>query len=177
MRYIFTALKPEAQAFVDKFKLKKSRVDSFTIFSNSDMRVILSGLGVQKMREACDFAVKNYTISKLDTCINVGICASDSRHKIGELLEIGTVSYNGLSYALKSDSPNRLTCLDYEATDEKYELVDMESFGFYEQLKERDSLYIFKVVSDHFEPKTVTKEKTKALIFNAIDELFKKVKQ
>jgi hypothetical protein len=35
---------------------------------------------------------------------------------------------------------------------------------------------MYKIVSDHFEPHKVTKEKTKALIFNVIDEIVQKVK-
>ena len=33
------------------------------------------------------------------------------------------------------------------------------------------NMYILKVVSDHFKPETITKDKTKALIFNAIDDI------
>ena len=53
----------------------------------------------------------------------------------------------------------------------------MESYGFYQAIKGMKNAYIFKVVSDHFEPKTVTKERTKNLIFNNIDEIMKRVKQ
>ncbi len=51
----------------------------------------------------------------------------------------------------------------------------MESFGFYEAVKEIPNYHIFKVVSDHFEPKRVTKDDTKKLIFDAIDATIKEV--
>ena len=75
---------------------------------------------------------------------------------------------------LQSTSPIHLNCLDKEAFDNTYDVVDMESFGFYDAVIHSPAIKIFhilKVVSDHFEPEQVTKEKTKSLIFNQIDAI------
>ncbi len=148
MLYIICALKPEAQAYVDKYKLSKTK-------QNSQITLIVSGIGSQAMFNATSKILN--TISENDTIINVGICGASEKFFIGELI-------NGIE--------DNLSCVDAEV-DQKgdYELVDMESAGFLKATKDFKNRYIFKVVSDHFEPHKVTKEKTKSLIFNVIDDI------
>ena len=148
MLYILCALKPEAQAFVDRYKLSK-------IKKNAEITVVVSGVGSHSMLNATKNVVKN--MKEDDTIINVGICGASKKYFIGQLIDASKVS---------------LTCVDKEVSDiDKYEIVDMESSGFLDATKIIKNRYIFKVVSDHFEPHTVTKEKTKSLIFNAIDDI------
>lgn len=175
MRYIFTALKPEAQALVDKYKLQKIKINNYTLFINTNMIVIITGLGVLNSIKACNFIVDNYTIEKNDSFINIGICGAKKNHAIGGLLEIGVINYNSESFIINKNIKQTITCLENEATDDLYELVDMESYGFYKILNHYQNIFMFKVVSDHFEPETITKEKTKKLIFNNLDEILKKV--
>ena len=47
----------------------------------------------------------------------------------------------------------------------------MESNGFLKAAQDVENKYIFKVVSDHFVPHEVTKEKTKSIIFTVIDDI------
>ena len=142
------ALKVEAQAFVDKYKLQKNR-------QNSQVTLVVSGMGSDNMFEATQSVVK--TMSKNDTIINVGICGADKKFFIGELIDA---------------REKNLTCVDSEISEHgKYELVDMESSGFIRATQDIENKYIFKVVSDHFEPHKVSKEKTKSLIFNVIDDI------
>nr|WP_321266934.1 hypothetical protein [uncultured Sulfurimonas sp.] len=148
MLYIMCALKPEAQAFVDKYKLSKSK-------QNKEISVIITGIGSNNMFEATQNIVK--TMHKNDTIINVGICGGAKEFAIGQLIDA---------------SKNNLTCVDKEVSKSgKFELVDMESSGFLRATKDIQKSYIFKVVSDYFEPHKVTKEKTKSLIFNVIDDI------
>ena len=148
MLYIICALKSEAQAFVDKYKLPKNK-------QNSQLKLIVSGMGRDNMFSATQELVKE--MNDNDTIINVGICGGDKKFSIGELIDA---------------RENNLTCVDVEISqDSKYELVDMESDGFIRATKDVKNKYIFKVVSDHFEPHKVTKEKTKSLIFNVIDDI------
>ncbi|NOR58233.1 MAG: hypothetical protein GQ474_06895 [Sulfurimonas sp.] len=148
MLYIICALKSEAQAFVDKYKLPKNR-------QNSQVTIVVSGIGSANMFKAAQSVVK--TMSKKDTIINVGICGGDKKFSIGELIET---------------NKENLTCVDSEISEHgKYELVDMESDGFIKATQDIENKYIFKVVSDHFEPHKVSKEKTKSLIFNVIDDI------
>ncbi|MCD6172998.1 MAG: hypothetical protein J7J96_04300 [Sulfurimonas sp.] len=189
MLYIVIALKSEAQAFVDRYKLKKSRLDNFTFFSNENMMLIVSGLGVKNSTQATQILINNYDITDNDTYLNIGICGANENYEIGELLEIGEIIYNfktiNLQSQSKSKSKKTITCLDEEANinthvpehSDKYSwgtIVDMESFGFYDAVIHSPAIknyHILKVVSDHFEPSKVTKELTKSLVFNVIDDI------
>ncbi|MBU0720386.1 hypothetical protein KJ877_03525 [bacterium] len=176
MLYIIAALKPEAQAFVDKYRLKKTKLNAYTLYFNDDMRLIISGLGNDKAREATQTLIDNYDITNEDIYLNIGICAANTRYSIGELIEAGSIAYKGEIYPLQNSSPKRLTCLDAEAAEAVCEIADMESFGFYDAIRHSPAIknfHVLKVVSDHFEPQTVTKEKTKSLIFNMIDAINK----
>ena len=150
MIYILVALKAEAQAFVDKYKLKN--------YKNDDFHVVISGIGSDAMCKTTTEILQNFT--KNDIIINVGICGANKNYFIGQLID---ARYE------------KITCIDYEATDAKFDIVDMESAGFIEATQDIENSFIFKVVSDHFEPQKVTKDKAKQLIFNQIDEMMKKV--
>ena len=150
MIYILVALKAEAQAFVDKFKLKD--------YQNENISVIISGIGVENMKkETLNIVPK---LNENDTILNVGICGANHKYKIGQLID---------------GSKDNITCVDYEVYNDNHEIVDMESAGFIEATKNIKNSYVFKIVSDHFEPNRVTKNKAKKLIFDKIDEIFKKV--
>ncbi|MCX6052253.1 MAG: hypothetical protein NTZ60_07030 [Campylobacterales bacterium] len=172
MTYIVVALKPEAQAFVEKYKLQKSSLGTFTTFISKNIILIISGLGVKNAMFATQTLINHFDITDEDIYINVGICGADKKYKIGSLIEIGAIEYENKIYLLHQELPAILTCRDEEQKEAKYEIVDMESFGFYEAVIHSPAIkniFIFKVVSDHFEPEKVTKEGTKSLIFNAID--------
>jgi nucleoside phosphorylase len=170
---MITALKPEAQAFVDFYKLKKSKLGDFTLFSHDNMKLIISGLGVSNARNATQTLINYFDIIDDDIYINVGICGANKSYQIGELIEIGAIKYDALSYTFKENKAV-ITCLDIEANKELAKIVDMESFGVYDAVIHSPAIqnfYIFKVVSDHFEPHLVTKDATKSLVFNAINEI------
>jgi len=176
--YIVTALKPEAQAFVDKFKLKKSKLSNFTIFSNDTLKVIISGLGVYNSMIATQTFINYFDITDDDIYINIGICGANKDYNISELIEISEVKYKKQIYTLNSRQTKTIICLDEEVNDDKYEIVDMESFGFLDAVLHSTAIknrYIFKIVSDHFEPETVTKDKTKKLVFDKIEKIFKRI--
>ena len=156
------ALKAEAQAFVDKFKLKK--------YKNDKLCVTVSGIGKENMQKATCQVLKKF--SENDTIINVGICGASEEFEIGELLDICVTTQSvGTREAV-------LKCVDREVSDKKrYDIVDMESAGFLQATKDIKNKYIFKVVSDHFEPKRVTKDSAKKLIFDKIDEIMMEIKR
>ena len=173
MIYILTALKPEAQAFVDFYKLRKRKLDAYTLFSQDNIKLIISGLGVRNAREATQTLINNYDITDNDVYINIGICGASKVYEIGELLEIGSVLYKEQIYSFDK-SKKKIICVNEEISNDNHEIVDMESFGFYDAVIHSPAIknfHILKVVSDHFEPQTVTKEKTKSLLFNVINDI------
>ena len=174
MTYITTALKSEAQAVVDKYKLKKRKLDNFTLFENNEITLIISGIGINNMKRATSLLLNNFNILKNDSIINIGICGANKKFEIGKLLEIGSIHYLDKKITLNNNIKNTITCLDSEISEDTFDIVDMESFGFYEATKELKNARIFKVVSDHFQPDLVTKEKTKTLVFNVIEDIIKR---
>jgi len=183
MLYIVTALKSEAQAFVDKYKLRKTKLNNFTIFSNSSLTIIVSGIGIINSKNATQVILDNFNTSRDDIFLNIGICGANKEFNIGELIIIDTISYKDEKILINKSNINNLTCVDEGISFNMYRLVDMESFGFYSALVSShvNKIYILKVVSDHFEPSKVTKEFTKSLIFNVIDDInkiiFKEVRE
>ncbi len=147
MIYILVALKAEAQAFVDKYKLQD--------YKNKDMQVIISGIGADNMYKSTAKILE--ILKDNDKLVNVGICGASKKYKIGQVID---------------GFKENLTCVDFEVSDaNKYELVDMESDGFLKASLHVEDRNIYKIVSDHFEPKSVTKDKAKKLIFDKIDEI------
>ena len=176
MIYIITALKIEAQAFVDRYKLQKNRLGNYTIFQNEEMIVIVSGIGVFNSMVATQTLINQFDITDDDIYLNVGICGATQKYSIGKLIELSSIIYQEQSYKINSKESQTIHCVDEAMSSDRYDIVDMESFGFYDAVIHSPAIknrYIFKVVSDHFEPLSVTKDKTKTLIFNAIDAINK----
>lgn len=175
MIYIVMALKGEAQAFVERYKLSKNKVHGFTLFSSPDITLIISGMGVQNARIATQTLINLYDITDEDIYMNVGICAASRAYEIGQLMEINAIEYEGELFKLSNKNGKTLTCIDEALAHDAHELADMESFGFYDAVIHSPAIkniFIFKVVSDHFEPHSVTKDGAKALIFHAIEKIY-----
>jgi len=173
MTYIITALKPEAQAFVDYYKLKKSKLENYTLFENQNIKLIISGMGVENARLATQTLINHFDITDDDTYINAGICAGSRSYEIGELVECGGVGYQEIVYRFQDDLP-LIVCVDEAQSEALYELADMESYGFYDAVIHNPAIkkfHILKVVSDHFEPKKVTKELAKSLLFAKMEAI------
>lgn len=152
MVYLIFALKAEAQAFIDK-KL--------------NVTIIISGIGSKNMFNTTKKIVN--IMKENDSIVNIGICAASDKFSIGELLYIDL-----LTRVTKKKFV--LACVDNEVTQRgKYDIVDMESSGFIDATNMIKNRYMFKVVSDHFKPETVTKDGAKKLIFAHIDEIMKRV--
>ncbi len=174
MLYIVVALKPEAQAFVDKYKLKKEKLAKFVVFKNKDMMLVISGLGVDNAQMATQTLINHFDITDDDIYLNIGICGACSEYEIAQLIKIDSIKYKSNEVKISSENKNILNCVDEAVSDAIYSIVDMESYGFYDAVIHSPAIknfYILKVVSDHFEPNKVTKESTKSLIFNAIDDI------
>lgn len=169
------ALKSEIQAFVDRDKLKKTKLGKYTLFFDETKKIILSGIGVVNAREATQALINQYDITDDDIYINIGICGANEDYDIGSLLEIGEVIYDGIPHPFEKNKKS-LVCVDEAMSEEKYDVVDMESYGFLDAVTHSPAIknfHILKVVSDHFEPESITKEKTKSLIFKVINDINK----
>ncbi len=179
MVYIVVALKAEAQAFVDRYKLTKTKLSKHTLFYSDTLTLIVSGIGVAKAREATQTLINHFDITDADSYLNVGIAAADTTFQIGELLEIGSISYHGINYTFDT-SKEHILCSDSEVAGMHKGIVDMESYGFYDAVIHNPAIQhfaIFKVVSDHFQPDKITKEQTKMLLFHKLDAILQLPKE
>jgi len=175
MIYIVTALKPEAQAFVDYYKLKKTKLHDHTLFYNENIKLIISGMGVANARAATQILINHYDITDDDIYANIGICGAPECYNIGELLQCGVIIYHEISYTFNSDLAV-LHCVDEEQKSMQDLPVDMESFGFYDAVIHNPAIqnfFVIKIVSDHFQPDSVTKESTKTLLFQQMQAIEK----
>jgi nucleoside phosphorylase len=169
--YIVVALKAEAQAFVERYKLEKSSLAAFTLYSNSNIRLIISGLGVTNARMATQTLINHFDITDEDRFCNIGICGASRAYEIGAVLEIGSIVYEENLYAFESEK-REINCVEEAISEAKHEIVDMESYGFYDAVMHNPAIKnfsIIKVVSDHFEPQSVTKDGAKLLLQKVID--------
>ena len=125
-----------------------------------DAKIIISGIGSQNMQDATQKVVQQ--MKQDDKLLNVGICGASKEYKIGQLID-----------AFKEP----ITCVDRAINNKhSYNIVDMESTGFLAATLHVEHRYMYKIVSDHFEPHTITKDGAKKLIFNKIDEIMEKIK-
>jgi len=176
--YIVTALKSEAQAFVDYFKLKKNKLQNFVLYENQEIKLIVSNIGVDNARAATQTLLNFYDITPEDIFINVGVCAADHPYAIGELITLGGVVYKEKHYVFDKTKPS-IVCCDAPCSEALYPLADMESFGFYDAVLHNPAIknfYILKVVSDHFEPESLSKDGVKSLLFQQIKTIMEILK-
>ena len=129
-------------------------------FVDKKIKVTISGIGENNMFNATSKIVK--IMNKDDVIVNIGICGASKNYKIGQLIDA---------------FEEHITCVNESVSDKnKYAIVDMESAGFIKASLHVENRYMFKIVSDHFEPQTVTKDGAKKLIFDKIDEIMEKIK-
>jgi purine-nucleoside phosphorylase len=174
MIYIVTALKPEAQAIIEKYKLTKSNSKELAFFYNRYIILIISGLGINNSKIKTKLLIDFFDINDKDHLFNIGICGANDTYNIGSLCEISMVNFKDETFILNENTQNTIECLQTPANDNKYNIVDMESFGFYEASKDIKNVRMFKIVSDNFEPYKVTKDKTKKLVSAKIGEIIEK---
>ncbi|MDQ7067537.1 MAG: hypothetical protein Q9M40_05965 [Sulfurimonas sp.] len=91
MIYLVIALRSEAQALVDKYRLTKTKLGKYLLYHDKTRTIIISGMGVSHAREATQTLINNFDISDEDIFVNIGICGAKKDYKIGSLLEIGEV--------------------------------------------------------------------------------------
>jgi len=159
MIYVLTATKAEAQAFVDKYKLKN--------YKNENLTLIITGIGMQKTNKAIQNLKTKLT--KKDIILNVGICAAPKEIKISSLYKISKVKYQDKTITL-FEGDTLLESVEFDLSEEKKHLVDMEAFVIAKELN-KYNLHIYKIVSDNFEPNTITKDFAKMLVFQNIKNI------
>ncbi|MBU0633322.1 hypothetical protein KKA17_11870 [bacterium] len=179
MLYIVIALSAEARAIVQMLKLKRVYTLPYTMFENEDVKLIISGMGNDNAMMATSTLLGHLPPCESDLLINIGICAAPKKYAIGESLLIHKITREEHScfpdilfeHSLKESG---LLTVDKPTDEEQQMPVDMESYGIYKaasRFLQTHQMLFYKVVSDHFEPHTVTKELAEELILANVKKI------
>jgi nucleoside phosphorylase len=164
MTLIHTALLCEAQAVIEKYKLKLVQKNP-RIYTNEKIVLLVGGIGKENSLKNLEEIFKNYKISK---ALNIGIAGcSDTNISIGSLFCTNHNLPNIDHLPLQTVDTPKVQQDEYHPST----LYDMEGSYFLDvaksYLNEKD-IFIFKVVSDYLDDTIPPKDFVKKLIQNSI---------
>lgn len=189
MLYIVTALYIEAKPLISLFNLKKDNTyTKFQVFSNGNIKLIISGTGKIKSATALTYLISNKDIKKNDYIINIGfIASSNNNSQLGEIVYISKIqnAYSDTTFYPEMIYKHNflegsLTTFDkiIEKKIENIEYTDMEAYGFFQTASiffKKDKIIVLKIISD------ILKEKLEDRILidfkdeNLFNENYKKI--
>ena len=164
---ITTATLTEAKPIIERLNLKQVQKRPFALFSNGHSSLLVTGIGALNAAAAVSHIVTQ-------PLLNFGLCAGSD---IGKLYNIKKVidDCSDKSYILPTDPnlPNAsLRTVAKPATSHFRELVDMEAAGIVVAAKKFGiTPKIVKIVSDSYDPSSVTLKLATSLIEANIEQL------
>ena len=166
MLYIVTALYIEAKPLISLFNLKKDNsYTKFQVFSNEDVKLIISGTGKVKSATALTYLISKEDIKKNDYIVNIGFVASNKNSQLGDIVYISKIqnAYSDFDFYPEMIYKHNflegsLTTFDsiIEKKIENIEYIDMEAYGFFQTASiffKKDKIMVLKIVSDILENK------------------------
>ena len=162
MLYIVTALYIEAKPLISLFNLKKDNAcTKFQVFSNENIKLIISGTGKIKSAAALTYLISNKDIRDNDYIINIGfIASSNDNSQLGDVVYISKIqnAYSDTTFYPEMIYKHNflegsLTTFDkiIENKIENVEYIEMEAYGFFQTASiffKRDKIILLKIVSD-----------------------------
>ena len=161
MLYIVTALYIEAKPLISLFNLKKDNsYTKFQVFSNEDVKLIISGTGRVKSATALTYLVSKEDIKKNDYIVNIGFVASNKNSQLGDIVYVSKIknAYSDFDFYPEMIYKHNflegsLTTFDsiVEKKIENTEYIDMEAYGFFQTASiffKKDKIMVLKIVSD-----------------------------
>ena len=161
MLYIVTALYIEAKPLISLFNLKKDNsYTKFQVFSNEDVKLIISGTGKVKSATALTYLVSKEDIKKNDYIVNIGFVASNKNSQLGDIVYVSKIqnAYSNFDFYPEMIYKHNflegsLTTFDsiVEKKIENIEYIDMEAYGFFQTASiffKKDKIMVLKIVSD-----------------------------
>ena len=188
MLYIVTALYIEAKPLISLFNLKKDNsYTKFQVFSNEDVKLIISGTGKVKSATALTYLISKEDIKKNDYIANIGFVASNKNSQLGDIVYVSKIqnAYSDFDFYPEMIYKHNflegsLTTFDsiVEKKIENIEYIDMEAYGFFQTASiffKKDKIIVLKIISD------ILKENVKDRILfdfeddNLFNESYKKI--
>ena len=161
MLYIVTALYIEAKPLISLFNLKKDNsYTKFQVFSNEDVKLIISGTGKVKSATALTYLISKEDIKKDDYIANIGFVASNKNSQLGDIVYVSKIqnAYSDFDFYPEMIYKHNflegsLTTFDniVEKKIENTEYIDMEAYGFFQTASiffKKDKIMVLKIVSD-----------------------------
>ena len=161
MLYIVTALYIEAKPLISLFNLKKDNsYIKFQVFSNEDVKLIISGTGKVKSATALTYLISKEDIKKDDYIVNIGFVASNKNSQLGDIVYVSKIqnAYSDFDFYPEMIYKHNflegsLTTFDsiVEKKIENTEYIDMEAYGFFQTASiffKKDKIMVLKIVSD-----------------------------
>ena len=189
MLYIVTALYIEAKPLISLFNLKKDNTyRKFQVFSNENIKLIISGTGKIKSATALTYLISNKDIKENEYIINIGFIASlNNNSQLGDIVYISKIqnAYSDTTFYPEiiykhNFLEGSLTTFDkiIDNKIENIEYIDMEAYGFFQTASiffKKDKIIVLKIISD------ILKENVKDRILfdfeddNLFNESYKKI--
>ena len=189
MLYVVTALYIEAKPLISLFNLKKDNTyTKFQVFSNENIKLIISGTGKIKSATALTYLISNKDIKENEYIINIGFIASlNNNSQLGDIVYISKIqnAYSDTTFYPEiiykhNFLEGSLTTFDkiIDNKIENIEYIDMEAYGFFQTASiffKKDKIIVLKIISD------ILKENVKDRILfdfeddNLFNESYKKI--
>ena len=161
LRFVI-ALKPEAQAILELYKLKKYMTENkrFKIYFNPNLNIWLtiSGIGNLNSSKATKYLYEESPKNKRNIWINIGMAGSNN-YKLGKIFNVNKITYNNRHYYTSSLVNNIIASSEVISVNRvekkfliKNTLYDMESYGFIKEAEkfcDRELICIIKLISDN----------------------------
>ena len=175
MKFYSIALMSEAMPLIDKYNLQKTNDKSFKIFSNHDIKLIITGIGSINSAIATTYLLTKYQAKKNDKAINIGIAGANFKCEIGDIFRVNRViDYPTKSILSFKNEGKKLTTMPTPTVecDIKNTLVDMEGYGFAKSATKfihKENVMIYKIVSDFLDTDIPPAQKVENLINNIMN--------
>lgn len=179
MIYLIAALDAEARPLIEHYRLKRDHALPYTVYTGNGVLLLVTQPGKHNAMMATS-ALLGWRIPETgDILVNIGICGAPAAYPIGEPLLIhrivdGVRRYHPDILYSHTFRESPLLCLDEPAACCREMPVDMESGGVFAAASRFFKLHrlaFLKIVSDHCDPSSVTKEGVIALIRSRTKEL------
>lgn len=190
MLYIVTALYIEAKPLISLFNLKKDNsYTKFQVFSNENVKLIISGTGKIKSATALTYLISKEDIKKNDYIVNIGFVASNKDSQLGDVVYISKIqnAYSDFDFYPEMIYKHNflegsLTTFDsiVESKIEDIEYIDMEAYGFFQTASiffKKAKIIVLKIVSDilkdKVEDRVLVDFKDENLFAKSYDNIYK----
>ncbi len=180
MTYIFCAFEAEARAIIDYLHLKKKETMPFKTFSNSDIQLMICGMGQENALHTATYLLENISIDpKRDSLINIGICAAKNDFSIGDLVLVNQLCDEKRCFFLSPAAlgHQEVSCFSAKAPLDqpcREDIAEMEAMSIYQSLHHifnPSKVAFLKVVSDHFTPFKPKKQEIITLMHSRLKEI------